>query len=82
MPVIKAKKKHLRQTKKRTVRNKAAVSRVKNIIKKIRALSPEEAKKLLPEAYSIIDKAVQNGHIKKGTGARYKSRISKKAQKR
>jgi len=77
MPNIKAKKKHLRQTKKRTVRNKKEVTKVKNILKKLRAAKPEEAKKMVPQAYSIIDKAIQNGYIKKTTGSRYKSRLAK-----
>jgi len=82
MPNIKSKKKHLRQTKKRSARNKAVVSRVRNIIKKLKALPGEEAKKLIPEAYSVIDKAVQNKKIKKGTAARYKSRLSTAAAKK
>lgn len=75
MPNIKANKKHLRQTKKRTLKNKAGVSKVKNVLKKVRASNAEEAKKQLPNAISTIDKAVQNGIIKKGTGSRYKSRL-------
>ena len=76
MPNIKANKKHLRQTKKRTIRNKAGASKVRNILKKVRTSNAEEAKKLLPTAISVIDKAVQNGTIKKGTGSRYKSRLT------
>lgn len=81
MPNIKAKKKHVRQIKKRTARNKDVVSKVKNVLKKIRAAKPEEAKKMLPKAYSIIDKAAKTGYIKKGTAARYKSRLAKLKKK-
>jgi small subunit ribosomal protein S20 len=82
MPNLKASKKDLRKTKKRTARNKSAVSEVKNMLRKIRASTPEEGKKLLPKAYSLIDKAVQRGIMKKGTGARYKSRITLKVGKK
>lgn len=82
MPNLKASKKDLRKTKKRTLRNKSAISEVKNLIRKIRTLSPEEGKKLLPKAYSLIDKAIQRGIMKKGTGARLKSRITHKVGKK
>jgi small subunit ribosomal protein S20 len=37
----------------------------------------EEAKKLLPQVYKILDKAAKVGVIKKNTAARKKSRITK-----
>jgi len=37
----------------------------------------EEAKKLLPQIYKILDKAAKTGLIKKNTAARKKSRIAK-----
>lgn len=76
MPNIKANKKHLRQTKKRTSRNKTSLSKIRNIIKKVRAANADEAKKLLCTAISVIDKGVQGGIIKKGAGSRYKSRLT------
>jgi small subunit ribosomal protein S20 len=82
MPNLRASKKDLRKTKKRTLRNKSTISEIKNLIRKMRAAAPEEGKKLIPAAYSLIDKAVQRGIMKKGTGARYKSRISKKTAKK
>ena len=81
MPLLKASIKDLRKIKKRTLRNKAVKSQVKTIMKKVRSLPVEEAKKLLPKAYSIIDKAAKKGVIKKGTAARYKSRITKRVSK-
>ena len=36
-----------------------------------------EAKKLLPSAYSVIDKAAKRGVIKKNTASRKKARLSK-----
>lgn len=54
---------------------------IKESIKKIEKLVKEkknkEAKKLLPEAYSVIDKACKRGVIKKNTASRKKSRLSK-----
>jgi small subunit ribosomal protein S20 len=78
MPNLKASIKDLRKTKKRTDRRKSVVSGVRNILKKIRTKNPEEAGKMLPGVYSVIDKAVQAGIIKKNTGNRYKARASKK----
>jgi small subunit ribosomal protein S20 len=82
MPNLRASKKDLRKTKKRTLRNKSTISEIKNLIRKMRATAPEEGKKLIPAAYSLIDKAVQRGIMKKNTAARYKSRISKKTAKK
>ena len=81
MPNLKASEKDLRKTKKRTLRNKAAISEIKNIMRKIRTSPAEEGKKMLPKAYSLIDKAVQRGIMKKNTASRYKSRITKKVGK-
>jgi small subunit ribosomal protein S20 len=82
MPNLKASKKDLRKTKKRTLRNKSTISEIKNLFRKIRTLPPEEGKKLIPAAYSMVDKAIQRGIMKKGTGARLKSRISHKVVKK
>lgn len=78
MPNLKASKKDLRKTVKRTLRNTQVISAVKTALKKIRKATPEEKAKMLPGVYSLIDKAVENGIMKKNTAARYKSRISKK----
>ena len=79
MPNLKASIKDLRKTAKRTERRKGVVSQVRNILKKIRTVTPEEAKTMLPAVYSTVDKAVQSGIIKKNTGDRYKGRAAKKA---
>ena len=79
MPNLKASIKDLRKTAKRTERRKGVVSQVRNILKKIRTVTPEEAKKMLPAVYSTVDKAVQSGILKKNTGDRYKARAAKKA---
>jgi len=74
-------KKALRQSKRRQERNKSNKTRLKTQIKKIRAASEAgqtaEVKKLLPETYSVIDKSLKKGIIRKNTAARYKSRLTK-----
>ena len=66
----------------RYLRNKALRSRAKNFIRKIKdALDNgkiEEAKKLLSEASSYVDKAAVKGAFHKKKASRLKSRISKK----
>lgn len=81
MPIIKAAKKSLRQSKKRRARNLRRKRAMKDVVKEIRVLAGEkkaqEAEKLLPKAYKAIDKAKKRGIIKKNTAARKKSRLTK-----
>jgi small subunit ribosomal protein S20 len=71
-------KKRLRQSKKAQAQNRANKTRLKSQLKKMRAAAgTEEGKKLLPETYSIIDKAVRKGVLHKNTAARHKSRLTK-----
>jgi len=76
-------KKRLRESKKRQARNKANKTRLRTELKKVRlsAASGEDAGKLLPEAYSIIDKSVRKGVLSKNAAARHKSRLTKLANK-
>jgi len=76
-------KKRLKQSKKAQARNRANKTRLKSELKKVRniaSMSTSEASKNLPEAYSIIDKAVRKGVLHKNAAARHKSRLSKLAQ--
>jgi small subunit ribosomal protein S20 len=76
-------KKRLREAKKAAARNKANKTRVKTQLKKVRsAVESGEAdtKKMLPETYSVIDKAVRKGVLHKNAAARLKSRLTKQAQ--
>jgi small subunit ribosomal protein S20 len=41
----------------------------------------EGAKKLIPETFSIVDRAAKWGVIKKNTAARYKSRLTLRLRK-
>lgn len=81
MPITKSAKKALRGSlvkKAMNDRNKKAVKEsVKNIEKLLKEKKKDEAKKLLPVAYSAIDKAAKRGVFKKNTASRKKSRLSK-----
>jgi small subunit ribosomal protein S20 len=77
-------KKYVRDEKKRLVNrmNRSKMkNRIKSLLKKLESDQPEEAKKLLPQVISIIDKTVIKGTIHKKTGSRYKSRLTQRARK-
>lgn len=58
-------------------RNRSTLrSQIKRVREAIRSKNKEEAKKLLPETFSAIDKTVKRGAIHKNKGNRYKSRLS------
>ena len=81
MPITKSAKKALRGSLKKKAMNdrnkKASKEAIKSIEKLVHAKKPEDAKKLLSEAYSAIDKAVKKGVLKKNTASRKKSRLSR-----
>jgi small subunit ribosomal protein S20 len=81
MPITKSAKKALRGSlvkKAANDRNKKAVKEAtKNIEKLVKEKNKDEAKKLLPAAYSTIDKAAKRGVFKKNTASRKKARLSK-----
>jgi small subunit ribosomal protein S20 len=81
MPIIKSAKKALRGSLVKKAMNDRNKKNIKESIKKIEKLVKEkkkdEAKKLLPEAYSVIDKAAKRGVIKKNNASRKKARLSK-----
>lgn len=80
MPNTKQAEKALRQTKRRTLRNKMIKSRIKTAIKKFKEAienkDKEKAKQLFKEAQSIIDKAYVKGVIHRNNAARKKSKLS------
>jgi len=80
-PITKSAKKALRQSLKRKVRNIQKKVKIKDLIKQVGSLVSqkkiEEAKKILPQVYKILDKAAKTGLMKKGAAARKKSRITK-----
>lgn len=81
MAITKSAKKSLRQNIKRKARNLIYKTEMKKTLKKvISSVSQkkiEEAKKMLPQAYKILDKAAKAGVIKKNTASRKKSRLAR-----
>ena len=73
-------KKRIRQTVKRTLRNRALRSATRTAIKKFRLLleqrDPENLKTAYPGVQKMIDKAVTKGILHRKTAARYKSRLA------
>ncbi|MDI6845444.1 MAG: 30S ribosomal protein S20 [Candidatus Saccharicenans sp.] len=75
---------HRRSLKRRAI-NQRNRSLMKTWIKKLREAiasgNAEAARELLPQVFKIVDKTVARGAIKKNTGSRYKSRLSKQVNK-
>lgn len=73
--------KRVRQTERRTEFNRFARTRLRHQIRAMRrtlaAKSPaaDELKSVMGATFSLIDKAARKGYIKRGTAARYKSRL-------
>jgi len=78
----KSAEKHIRQSLQRRANNRKNKSVIRTQIKKLKAAVEKkdetEALKLMPETFSIIDKAAKKGTIHKKTASRYKSRLNKK----
>ncbi|MDD4661721.1 MAG: 30S ribosomal protein S20 [Candidatus Pacebacteria bacterium] len=81
MPILKSAKKRLVQDEKKKYRNFLRKKEMKNILKEVRALvaskNKEEALKILPKVYKLIDKAAKTNVIKDNTASRKKSRVTK-----
>lgn len=80
MPIIKSAKKKARQAITHYNRNQATRTKVKTYMKKVLTLSktkPEDAKKLLPEAYSVIDTACKKHILHKNNAAHKKSLLAR-----
>ena len=75
--------KRARQNTNRRMRNKAAKTKVKHVVKEVRLAirenSKDDALKELKQAKSVIDKTGRKGIIHKNTAARKISRLSKQA---
>jgi small subunit ribosomal protein S20 len=85
MPITKSAKKALRQNKTRRTRNVRKIVAYKASVKDFRKLvaagKKDEAKKMLPKVYQILDKATKSGVIKKNKASRLKSNTSRLLQK-
>lgn len=73
--------KRYRQNQRRKLVNQMNRHKLKTQMKKLKTAVASgkgaDAKALLPETYSMIDRSVQKGVIKKNTAGRYKSRLTK-----
>lgn len=83
MPNHKSAEKRVRQNEKRRVINRGNRTKVRTYIKKLRAAlesgNGDDVQNTLPVTISVIDKAVQKGVMHKNAAARYKSRLTVKA---
>jgi small subunit ribosomal protein S20 len=74
--------KRYRQSQRRRLINQMNRHKLKTQIKRMRAAlasaKKDDPKTLLPETFSMIDRSVQKGIIKKNTARRYKSRLAKR----
>lgn len=80
MPITASAKKAMRQAKARTQRRKPYKSRMKAEIKKFVSTvktDKEQATKLLPTAYSVIDTACKKNIIHRNNAARKKARLAR-----
>lgn len=84
MPLTKSAQKHMRQSQKRRLRNRAAKSSLKTVIKKVRVgiegSDRNAAEKAFMQAVPLIDRAAGKGFIHKNAAARYKSRLARQLQ--
>lgn len=71
--------KRVRQTKQRTLVNRARRTRLRHQIRTMRRLLDQKdangAQAAVPETFSAVDRAAKWGIIKQNTAARYKSRL-------
>jgi small subunit ribosomal protein S20 len=78
--------KRVRQTDRRTAFNRVAKTRLRHQIRAMRralaAKTPaaDELKTVMAATFSLVDKAARKGYIKRGTAARYKSRLHHRAK--
>ena len=81
MPNHKSAEKRVRQGEKRRAINRSNRTKVRTYIKKMRAAldSKQNVEQVLPETISVIDKAVQKGVLHANAAARYKSRLTVRA---
>jgi len=74
MPITKSAQKALRQTKRRTVRNRAWKQKLKDAIKKAET---QKSKETISYAFKITDKTAKVKVIHKNKAGRIKSKLSK-----
>ena len=86
MAITKSAKKEIRQSATRKEHNVVYKDKIKALVKEAKALvlakKMNEAKKLLPQIYSALDKAAKVGIIKKNNASRRKGRLTKLIDKK
>jgi len=86
MPITSSAKRALKESSKKRKANlqKSIVLKKtkKDFLKLIESGKIEEAKKMLPKAYKLLDKAAKVNLIKKNRAARDKSKLAKKVLKK
>jgi len=86
MAITKSAKKSIRQSARRKKQNVVYKDKIKAVVKQARLLvsakKMAEAKKLLPEIYSALDKAAKVGVIKKNNASRRKARLTQLIDKK
>lgn len=86
MANIKSAKKKAKQAEKHNIANSQQKAKVRTYIKKTRALTEEgkldDAKKVLKEAYSVLDKAAKTNLIHKNKASRLKSKLTLEINKK
>jgi small subunit ribosomal protein S20 len=77
--------KRVRMTERRTALNRMRKSRLRHQIRAMRRVLDSKdttaANQLLPETFSVVDRAAKWGIIKANTAARYKSRLTLRLRK-
>ena len=80
----KSAEKRVRQTEKRTLRNRQVIGSMRSAVRKARAAVGEkapEAKALVTKAVSLIDRAVTKNSLPRKTASRYISRLQNLANR-
>ena len=74
----KSAKKRIRTSERRRLRNQAAMSKIRTLVKTVHSSENKtDAEKNLKEVVSFIDKNVTKGRLHKNTAARKKSSLTK-----
>jgi small subunit ribosomal protein S20 len=77
VPKIKSAKKALRQTRSRTVRNRAQRSALRTALKRVReAKTPDAAARAYAAAVRLLDRAARKGLVHRNNAARHKSQLA------
>jgi small subunit ribosomal protein S20 len=78
VPRIKSAKKRMRQAKTHTALNRTQRSKLRTVIKKVRAAAAGEVKEAYAEAVKMLDRAGRKRLIHPNAAARQKSRLAKR----